>query len=101
MGKESSLDQENHAPKRQTQRFKRQAARTEKADWSKASADLIHACICAVTRQGGALRFGYTSDGGAYAVGVYGDGAPFTDYLKPGEDVDAYLEDMLRAYQTE
>ena len=99
MGKESSLDMENHMPKRQTRRYTRQAERKEKADWSKANSELVHACICAVARKGGALRFGYSSDGGAYAIGVYGDGAPYTDYLKPGEDVDEYLQDMLASYQ--
>lgn len=64
----------------------------QQADWTSANFDLIAGCIGRITKQGGAIRFGYTSDGGAYAVGIYGDGgAPYTDYVRPHEDIDAYL----------
>jgi hypothetical protein len=42
-----------------------------------------------------ALRFGYTRDGGAFSIGVYTAQEPFTDYIRPGEDIDAYLQELL------
>lgn len=55
--------------------------------------------IAAVALQGGALRLGYTSDGGAYAIGIYGDGEPYTDYVKPSEDLDAYFDELRQAWE--
>lgn len=46
-----------------------------------------------VSLAGGAIRFGFTRDGGAYAIGVYGDGDPYTVYCAPKDS----LEDVLRA----
>ena len=40
---------------------------------------------------GGAIRFGYTRDGGAYAVGLYYGGETCTEYIRPGEDVEQAL----------
>lgn len=52
--------------------------------------------IDAITEHSGAIRIGRTRDGGALAIGVYGDGdAPYTDYLRPGESLAGYLEELL------
>jgi hypothetical protein len=41
------------------------------------------------------LRIGVTRDGGAWAFGIYGDGGdPHTEYVRPSEDVNAYLRDL-------
>lgn len=67
-------------------------ARGETADWASVEHEAICAAIAALGSVGGALRFGYTRDGGAYAIGVYGlEAQPYTDYLRPGDDVQAYL----------
>jgi hypothetical protein len=68
------------------------------ADWASAKATLVVGAVAAVGRAGGALRFGYTSDGGAYAIGVYGDGQPYTDYVRPNEDIDAYLSALIESW---
>lgn len=68
------------------------------ADWQSADPELIRAAIAVVTYRGGALRFGYTSDGGAYSVGVYGDGKPYTEYIRPHEDVDHFLRELIAAW---
>lgn len=47
---------------------------------------------------GGALRFGYSRDGGAYAVGIYGDGEPYTEFVRPGEDMDSFLEEVCELF---
>lgn len=66
--------------------------RTEPADWKSIDGEAISAAISALGSIGGAIRFGYTRDGGAYAIGVYGlEVQPYTDYLRPGDDVSAYL----------
>jgi hypothetical protein len=81
------------------QRPKRRRQSREIADYASANSELLLRAVAAVSAQGGALRFGYTSDGGAYAIGVYGDGEPYTDYVKPSEGIDAYLEDVASAWE--
>lgn len=66
------------------------------ADWMNADARTLQQAIAAMAYTGGALRLGYTRDGGAYAVGVYGDGEPYTLYVTPKEDLNAWLEDFIR-----
>ena len=53
-----------------------------------------------ITANGGAIRLGKTRDGGAFAIGVYGDGnEPYTDYLRPTDDIIEYLETLVDAFQ--
>jgi hypothetical protein len=54
--------------------------------------------IAAVTQHGFAIRFGYTRDLGAYAVGVIGDGDPYTEFIRPTEDIDAFLAGLTADY---
>lgn len=61
------------------------------ADWAGADPDALRSAICAAAIVGGALRFGYSRDGGAYAIGIYGDGEPYTEFVKPIEDIDITL----------
>lgn len=53
-----------------------------------------------VAAKGGALRLGTSRDGGAFSVGVYGDGEPYTEYVGKGEDINEYFEG-LAAYFSE
>lgn len=69
------------------------------ADYTSVDGVLLAKCLATVGHAGGALRLGYTSDGGAYAVGVYGDGDPYTDYVKPSEDFNAYLRSLIEAWE--
>jgi len=71
------------------------------ADWETVNGDLVVKAVAALALDGGALRLGYTRDGGAYAIGIYGDGEPFTEYLKPNEDMDEYLRGLIRDYGRE
>lgn len=68
------------------------------ADWAGVEGELLTRAVAAVARHGGALRLGYTRDGGAYAVGVYGDGDPFTEYVPPSEDINEYLKGLIEDY---
>lgn len=69
------------------------------ADWASVDGILLARAIGCVARMGGALRLGYTRDGGAYAVGVYGDGEPFTEYVPPSDDIEAYLKGLIEDYE--
>lgn len=63
------------------------------ADFRTWPAALFLRVLESVTQAGGALRFGRTRDGGTYAVGIYGAGPePFTEYLRPGDNITEFLE---------
>lgn len=69
------------------------------ADYSILDGERVMRCIESITRYGGAIRLGKTRDGGAFAIGVYGDGAePYTDYLRPTDDVTEYLDALVDAF---
>lgn len=68
------------------------------ADWGSATPELVLRAIEAITRDGGAIRFGYTRDGGAFAVGLYENGNTDTEYLKPSDDIDLYLKGIIEDY---
>lgn len=72
---------------------------TVQADWTSVDAEAIKAAIGSLTASGGAIRFGYTRDGGAYAVGILGDGEPYTDYLRPSDDVEGYLQELAEDFR--
>lgn len=91
----SSKQIEREKRRDSAKRGRRIQRQSEPADWSLADAALIQRAIANVAAQGGALRFGYTSDGGAYALGVYGDGDPYTEYIRPSEDVNEFLSELI------
>lgn len=65
------------------------------ADWQSATATLVRDAICSAARAGGALRFGYSRDQGAYSIGVYGDGEYYAVYVGPKDDIDITLRDLI------
>ena len=65
------------------------------ADWMNCDAALLQKVISVAGAKKCALRFGYSRDGGAYAIGVYGPGDYFTDYIRPDEDIDGYFKELL------
>ena len=68
------------------------AAPATPADWASIDAEAIREVIAAVGAIGGAVRFGYTRDGGAYALGLYGvEPQPTTLYFRPDEAVEGIL----------
>lgn len=80
--------------KKDARGFKSRTQTQTPADWGSVAPEIIMFAIEQVTQKGGALRFGYTSDGGAYALGIYGDGEPYTEYFRPNEDVTGYLQEL-------
>lgn len=70
----------------------------EPADWSAVDPVLLAAAIAAVTRDGSAIRFGYTRDLGAYAIGFYENGESNTEYVPPSEDMSLWLTGVIEDY---
>lgn len=66
-------------------------------DWMNSDAGILQKVIATAGYKHVALRLGLTRDGGAYAVGVYAGEQYFTDYVRPGEDIDDYLTGLLKA----
>jgi hypothetical protein len=69
------------------------------ADYETANAELIKKAIVTAAGTGGALRFGYTADGGAYAIGIYGDDKPYTHYVSPHEELDITLGKLVELFE--
>jgi len=65
----------------------------QKQSWRDVDPGVLIDTIQTVALAGGAIRLGYTRDGGAIAIGVYGDGDPYTVYVSPRDN----LADTLRA----
>lgn len=77
---------------------RRRRTNNEVADWATANPEWVMAAIAALAFKGGALRFGYTRDGGAYAIGIYFGGEHYTEYVRPSENIDTYLSDLVRDF---
>lgn len=84
--------------RQQREHRKRHRGGTDPADWSNADAMLLHRAICNVTGASCAVQFGYTRDGGSFVVRVVGDGEPYNDYIRPTENLNAYLEALASDY---
>lgn len=82
-------------------RSRRDKRHTENAaDWGAQDGKRVVRAIAAVTRMGAAIRFGYTRDGGVYAVGIVGDGEPYTEYVRPDEDMDIFLDGLAEDFES-
>lgn len=70
------------------------------ADWEQADADILRRAIATAALTGGALRLGYSRDGGAYAVGIYGDGDVYTEWCSPSQDLNQFLLDITSLFES-
>lgn len=64
------------------------------ANWGDVSGENLANAVAWTAANGGALRLGYTRDGGAYAIGIYMDGESETEYVRPDENIDQWLLDL-------
>jgi hypothetical protein len=69
------------------------------ADWASIDPELLRSTIAAVARSGCAIRFGYSRDGGAFAIGIVGDGDPYTVWGSNAEATEEKLADLRKAFQ--
>ena len=72
-----------------------QRAGSSVADWSNASPNLVHQLVCIVGVAGGAVRFGYTRDGGAYSIGLYLGDDSKTYYCNEADGIDEQLNFLI------
>lgn len=67
-------------------------------EWTSISTGVIRDAITAISHAGGAIRFGLTRDGGAYAIGVYGEGDPYTEYFHDPTECEDFLREISEDY---
>lgn len=65
------------------------------ADWQSADANLVLRLVCVVGVVSGAVRFGYTRDGGAYSIGIYLGADSKTYYCNNAEGINDELERLI------
>jgi len=69
------------------------------ADWANANPENVLRLVCAVAVEGGAVRLGYTRDGGAYSIGLYLGSDSKTYYCNDAEGINEYLEELRRNFE--
>lgn len=98
MSRNDYAEKRDKRNEQKSRRSKETNASGETADWTNAEPTLVVQAIAIVAYHGGALRFGYTRDGGAYCIGILGDGEPYNEYTKPNEDINTALSDLIRRW---
>jgi hypothetical protein len=68
------------------------------ADWASASAEDVLRLVCAVSVAGGAVRFGYTRDGGAYSIGLYLGDDSKTYYCNDAEGIGEQITELIEYF---
>lgn len=71
---------------------------SEQPDWGRIEDRLLWTVIQRVTPDDGAIMFGYSRDGGAYSVRLYGAGEPFTSYFHRDSEVTEFLISLAEEY---
>lgn len=90
--------------KRQSRRDKakdgrsRRAAATAKLELRQCNWVYIAALTTAFADEGGAVRWGYTRDAGALAVGCYLGDDYATEYIRPSEDFELAVQEIAEAW---
>lgn len=106
MAKKSYGEQNGKNPKQSKlagfrQRMGGAGADTGRANYETATAAWILAAIVAVTKEGGAIQFGYSKDGGVYSVVILMDGEIERNYVKQSEGIDEFCEQLYSVFTTE
>jgi len=70
------------------------------ADWARIDHNVLSTAIATVTATGCAIRFGYSRDGGAYAIGIVGDGDPYTVWGASDEATEQKLTELAESFAT-
>lgn len=72
------------------------------ADYASLNAEALLKHLARCAARGMAIRFGYTRDGGAFAIGVYGDGSEaYTEIVGPSDDPVEILQSLADYYEHE
>lgn len=90
---------QNKRSKRNGRSFRPATLVTVTADWARVDAEQLRTTISVVAATGGALRLGCSRDGGAFAVGIYGDGEqPYTLFVRPEENMEEFLQELEQTF---
>lgn len=68
-------------------------------DWATIDSARIAELVCIVTGRGGAIRFGYTRDGGAGSIGLYYGDQRDTLYIRPSQDAEEVMGLIERTFE--
>lgn len=93
----SAIGDRNHDKKPKKRRYSEQSTST--CDWGEASAEQIADLVTIVTATGCAIRFGYSRDRGAFAIGIIGDGDPYTVWAHGLDQLDIKIHSLMVAFR--
>lgn len=68
------------------------------ADWEHADSELMLRLVCKVAVSGGAVRYGYTRDGGAYSIGIYLGSDSKTYYCNEAEGINETIRELVEYF---
>lgn len=91
-------DRHSNSIQQRREERRRSRGQASVADWGAADPGRIVSLISTVTAQNGLCSFGYTRDLGAYTLTVILDGERYTDYCRPTEDIDSFLDNLREDY---
>jgi len=95
MAKATYADKNGRNNERRNTERQRKAVPQGSVSVEEVDGETLLRCLYRINAAGGALRIGHTRDHGAWAFGIYGDGAtPYTEYVRPGEDVNEYFRKL-------
>jgi len=96
MPRNNRQDEKPTGGKREEKRLERQLRRSRERSVSLDQIDWAQFALAvkAAASIDGALRIGLSRSGTAFAIGVYGDGEPYTDFVEQGEDINEYFSDL-------
>jgi len=101
-GKKQSKTPTRNAPSedREQQLLNRRNRRGngEIAEWDAVDGGRLAKAVNAVARAGYALSLGYSRDGGAYSIYVVGFDGWATEYVRPSEDINLYLDGLAEDF---
>jgi len=69
------------------------------ADWHNANPENVLRLVCVVAVSGGAVRFGYTRDGGAYSIGIYSGELSKTYYCNEKDGIDGTIKELIEYFE--
>jgi len=103
-GKHKSTTTTGNAARTATEGLQREHRRrnrgnVEAANWRDAQADILLECVARVSARNCAIQLGYTRDGGSFVIRIVGDGEPYNEYIRPSEDINAYLTGLAEDFQ--
>jgi len=94
----SAMGDKKHDKREPKRRYNQ--GRSATVNWEDVGGESIKGVLAAVTATGCAIRFGYSRDQGAFAIGIVGDGEPYTVWAANLEELDIKLEALEQAFHT-